>query len=107
MCKFSVVRCPFCVILGLQLNKELGSHCHRFPFSIPKKGVRDMATRRLNIKVSEDMYNWIADQAEKRALSLNSVVVLALETYATQQVVTGNLPELLAAYNEMKEKGEI
>lgn len=66
-----------------------------------------MATRRLNIKVSEDMYNWIADQAEKRALSLNSVVVLALETYATQQVVTGNLPELLAAYNEMKEKGEI
>ena len=66
-----------------------------------------MASKRLNIKVSEDMYNWIADQAESRALSLNSVVVLALETYAQQQVVTGNLPELLAAYNEMKEKGQI
>lgn len=66
-----------------------------------------MATKRLNIKVSEDMYNWVADQAEKRALSLNSVVVLALETYATQQVVTGNLPELLAAYKKMEENGEI
>jgi len=66
-----------------------------------------MASRRLNIKVSEDMYDWIAKQSETRALSLNAVVVLALETYAQQQVVTGNLPELLAAYNEMKEKGEI
>lgn len=79
---------------------------HRFPFSI-SKGVGKMTMKRLNIKVNEETYNWINDQAKKRGLTMNAVVILAIETYLTQNVVTGNLPELLAAYNELKEKGEI
>lgn len=66
-----------------------------------------MTMKRLNIKVNEDMYNWVAEQSEKRGLTMNAVVILALETYVTQSVVTGNLPELLAAYKKMQENGEI
>lgn len=66
-----------------------------------------MTMKRLNIKVNEETYNWISEQSNKRGLTMNAVVILAIETYVTQSVVTGNLPELLAAYKKMQENGEI
>ena len=66
-----------------------------------------MTMKRLNIKVNEETYNWINEQSKKRGLTMNAVVILAIETYVTQSVVTGNLPELLAAYKKMQENGDI
>lgn len=60
--------------------------------------------KRLNIKVNEEMYDWVAEQSSKRGLTMNAVVILALETYVTQSVVVGHLPELLAAAKKMEEE---
>lgn len=66
-----------------------------------------MALKRMSIKVSEEMYNWVSDEAEKRGLTMNAVVIFALETYYNQQNVLPQLSAMKELYekmsNEMKE----
>ena len=49
--------------------------------------VFNMALKRFSVTVSEDMHAWIAEQAEKRGLTMNAVVIFALETYRKQEEV--------------------
>jgi len=53
-----------------------------------------MAIKRMNIKVAEDMHEWIQKEAENRGLTMNAVVVFALETYQTQREVVPNLGKM-------------
>lgn len=46
-----------------------------------------MALRRMSIKVSEELYNYIAAEAEREGLSMNAVIIFALNTYKTQNSV--------------------
>lgn len=50
-----------------------------------------MALKRMSIKVSEELYDWIASEGEKRGLSMNAVVIFALETYYNQNTVIPNI----------------
>lgn len=45
----------------------------------------------MSIKVSEELYDWIASEGEKRGLSMNAVVIFALETYYNQNTVIPNI----------------
>lgn len=71
-----------------------------------------MALKRFSVTVSEDMHTWIAEQAEKRGLTMNAVVIFALETYRKQEEVGPQmqlLQELIASgvLNEQgKQEGE-
>lgn len=46
-----------------------------------------MALKRMSIKVSEELYNYIAAEAEREGLSMNAVIIFALNTYKTQNSV--------------------
>ena len=55
-----------------------------------------MALKRMSIKVSEELYNYIASEAEREGLSMNAVIIFALNNYKTQNTV-------LPSMNAMKE----
>lgn len=47
-----------------------------------------MALKRMSIKVSEEMHDWLKVEAEKRGLTMNAIIIFALETYYTQTSMT-------------------
>lgn len=53
-----------------------------------------MALKRMSIKVSEDLYEWIAKEAETRGLTMNAVVIFAIETYQKEKMVLPNMNSL-------------
>ena len=64
-----------------------------------------MALKRMSIKVSEELYNFIADEAEREGLSMNAVIIFALNNYKTQNTVVPSmnvLKELLEKLEESK-----
>lgn len=61
-----------------------------------------MAVKRLNAHISEEMHTWLKIEAEKRGLSMNAIVIFALETYYMQQQVMPNMGRML----EQLEKGD-
>ncbi|MEK3997381.1 hypothetical protein MKY29_21980 [Psychrobacillus sp. FSL K6-2365] len=61
-----------------------------------------MATKKMSIKISEDMHEWIAFESEKRGLTMNAVIIFALETYQQQSTILPNI----AMMKEMMEKME-
>ena len=59
-----------------------------------------MALKRFSVTVAEDMHAWIAEQSEKRGLTMNAIVIFALEMYRKQEEVGPQmkvLQELLAS----------
>lgn len=54
-----------------------------------------MALKRMSIKVSEEIYDWISAEGEKRGLSMNAVVIFALETYYQQTSAMAQLPRMM------------
>ena len=70
-----------------------------------------MALKRFSVTVSEDMHAWIAEQAEKRGLTMNAVVIFALEVYRKQEEVGPQLQliqDLIASgvLEQLKQGGE-
>ena len=65
-----------------------------------------MALKRMSIKVSEEMYNWISDEAEKRGLTMNAVVIFALETYYNQQTVMPNISAMKELFEQMQREDD-
>ena len=54
-----------------------------------------MALKRMSLKVSEELYDFIAADGEKRGLSMNAVVIFALETYYQQMSAMSQLPKMM------------
>lgn len=50
-----------------------------------------MALKRMSIKVSEELYNYISEEAEREGLSMNAVIIFALNNYKTQNTVGNNV----------------
>lgn len=57
--------------------------------------VNFMELKRMSLKVPEELYNQISDESDKRGLTMNAVVILALEAYYTQQLDFSALKELI------------
>lgn len=60
--------------------------------------------KRVNIRVNNELYNFLKQSADARGLSMNAMCILALESYLQQQTVIGNMDELLKAWHESKQK---
>lgn len=61
-----------------------------------------MAVKRMNIKISEDMHTWIQQEADKRGLTMNAVIIFALETYYNQATVIPGMNALLQEMERQK-----
>ena len=51
--------------------------------------------KRLNIRVRPEMHEWLKRSAEERGLTVNAMVIFAIETYAQQQQMMPLIPDLL------------
>lgn len=65
-----------------------------------------MALKRMSIKVSEELYNYIAEEAEREGLSMNAVIIFALNNYKTQNTVVPGMEVMKKLLNEI-EKGKV
>lgn len=54
-----------------------------------------MAIQRMSIKISEEMHDWIRKESDRRGLTMNSIIILALENYHKETTVVGNLPKIM------------
>jgi hypothetical protein len=50
--------------------------------------------KRFSITVPDEIHNWLTDQSLKRGLSMNAVVILALEQYKEAALSVSQLEEL-------------
>lgn len=65
-----------------------------------------MALKRMSIKVSEELYNYISAEAEREGLSMNAVIIFALNNYKTQNTVIPNIDtmkEMLLKLEQQKD----
>lgn len=53
-----------------------------------------MALKRMSIKISEDLYNYIHAQAQSEGLSMNAVIIFALNNYRMQNSVFPNIESM-------------
>ena len=60
-----------------------------------------MALKRMSIKVSEEMHAWLAVEAEKRGLTMNAIIIFALENYYKETIA---LPGLQKAVEYMEQQ---
>lgn len=51
--------------------------------------------KRLNVRVRPEMHEWLQKMAEARGISMNAMVIFAIETYVQQQQMMPMLPQLL------------
>ena len=61
-----------------------------------------MALQRMSIKVSEEMHEWLKVEAEKRGLTMNALVIFALENYYTQTMALPNMQKVMQYVEEQK-----
>lgn len=59
------------------------------------KGVTMVALQRMSIKVSEEMHEWLSIEAARRGLTMNAIIILAVENYHKETTVVGNLPKIM------------
>lgn len=50
-----------------------------------------MALKRMSIKVSQELYDFIATEAEREGLSMNAVIIFALNNYKAQKTMPNQL----------------
>lgn len=62
-----------------------------------------MAVKRLNAHISEEMHAWLKSEAEKRGLTMNAIVIFALETYYNQTTVMPNIPKMMEALEKLEQ----
>ena len=51
--------------------------------------------KRINVNISDDMHTWLKAESEKRGLTMNALVIFAIETYYTQQQMLPNMGRML------------
>lgn len=59
--------------------------------------------KRINVNITEDMHKWLKSESERRGLTMNALVIFALETYHNQQRVLPHLDELMAEHERMQQ----
>lgn len=63
-----------------------------------------MAVKRLNAHISEEMHAWLKVEAEKRGLTMNAIVIFALEFYQMTQNTLPNMGRMLDQLEKEDEK---
>lgn len=59
--------------------------------------------KRLNVRVRPEMHEWLQRSAEARGLTINAMVIFAIETYAQQQEGLMMLPDILERLKQVKD----
>ena len=63
-----------------------------------------MALKRMSIKVAEEMHDWLKVEADKRGLTMNAIIIFALENYYRETITLPNLQKAMDLMEEQKNK---
>lgn len=58
--------------------------------------------KRLSARVRPELHEWLQQSAEDRGLTMNAMIILALETYLQQQQVLPILPQLMEQMKQLE-----
>jgi macrodomain Ter protein organizer (MatP/YcbG family) len=58
--------------------------------------------RRMSIKLSDEMHEWIQSEADSRGLTMNALIVFALETYKQQREVAPQVETMKLLIEQMQ-----
>ena len=64
-----------------------------------------MALKRMSIKVSEEMHAWLSVEAEKRGLTMNAIVIFALENYYRESIALPSIQKAMDMLEQQKRNG--
>ena len=64
-----------------------------------------MALKRMSIKVSEEMHTWLSIEAEKRGLTMNAIIIFALENYYKETVALPSIQKAMEFVEQQQRKG--
>lgn len=64
-----------------------------------------MALKRMSIKVSEEMHTWLAVEAEKRGLTMNAIVIFALENYYREAIALPSIQKAMEMLEQQQRNG--
>lgn len=71
-----------------------------------KESELNLIMKRMSLKVSDEMYSLISTEAENRALTMNAVVIFALENYYSQKNNSLDLSTLQLLVERIKEDNQ-
>lgn len=57
------------------------------------------------MKVSEEMHEWLKVEADKRGLTMNAIVIFALENYYSQTVALPSIQKAMEMMEQQKQNG--
>lgn len=63
--------------------------------------IRLSELKRFNVRIRPEMHEWLQKSAEVRGISMNAMVIFAIETYVQQQQLMPMLPTMLKQIEEM------
>jgi hypothetical protein len=63
--------------------------------------------KRLNVRVRPEMHEWLQAAGEARGLSMNAMVIIAIETYVQQQQMIPMLPQIMEQLERQKLQGDM
>lgn len=58
--------------------------------------------KRMSIKISDEMHEWIQSESESRGLTMNAIVVFALEIYKQQREVLPQVENMKLLIEQMQ-----
>ena len=64
-----------------------------------------MALKRMSIKVSEEMHSWLSVEAEKRGLTMNAIIIFALENYYRESIALPSIQKAMDMLEQQKRNG--
>lgn len=91
-----------CNKMDLQLNSKVGGIA---TLPISYTGGDYMALKRMSIKVAEEMHDWLKVEADKRGLTMNAIIIFALENYYRETIALPNIQKAMDLLEEQKNKG--
>ena len=65
-----------------------------------------MALKRMSIKVSEEMHDWLKIEADKRGLTMNAIIIFALENYYKETVALPSIQKAME-FVEQQRNGQV
>lgn len=65
-----------------------------------------MTLKRMSIKVSEEMHEWLQESAAKRGLTMNAIIIFALENYYNQEIVIPQIKAMGAMLEKQEEENQ-
>jgi hypothetical protein len=63
--------------------------------------------KRINVRVMPEMHEWFMKMAEAKGLTMNAIMIFALETYMQQQTMMPMLGDMLKELNKEIAKDEV